>query len=84
MDPENRRPAVPKLVLALRRYSWATLWADLGAGVTVGLVSLPIAMAFAIASGLPPDAGLACAIAAGVVTSLCGGSSVQILSLIHI
>ena len=78
MDPENRRPAVPKLVLALRRYSWATLWADLGAGVTVGLVSLPIAMAFAIASGLPPDAGLACAIAAGVVTSLCGGSSVQI------
>jgi SulP family sulfate permease len=52
--------------------------ADLGAGVTDGLVSLPLAMAFALASGLPPDAGLACAIAAGAITSLCGGSSVQI------
>jgi SulP family sulfate permease len=78
VDAVNRRPAVPKLVLAVRRYAWATLWPDLGAGVTVGLVSLPLAMAFAIASGLPPDTGIACAVAAGVVTSLCGGSSVQI------
>jgi SulP family sulfate permease len=52
--------------------------ADLLAGVTVGLVALPLAMAFAIASGLPPQAGLYCAIVAGFTISALGGSSTQI------
>ena len=57
-DGPVRRPAVPKLLIALRRYSWQTFGADLTAGLTVGLVALPLAMAFAIASGLPPEAGI--------------------------
>jgi SulP family sulfate permease len=52
--------------------------ADLVAGVTVGLVALPLAMAFAIASGVPPQAGLYCAIVAGFVISALGGSKTQI------
>jgi SulP family sulfate permease len=52
--------------------------ADLIAGITVGLVALPLAMAFAIASGMPPQAGLYCAIVAGFVISALGGSSTQI------
>jgi SulP family sulfate permease len=52
--------------------------ADLLAGITVGLVALPLAMAFAIASGLPPQAGLYCAIVAGFAISALGGSSTQI------
>jgi SulP family sulfate permease len=52
--------------------------ADLLAGITVGLVALPLAMAFAIASGMPPQAGLYCAIVAGFVISALGGSSTQI------
>jgi SulP family sulfate permease len=52
--------------------------ADLLAGITVGLVALPLAMAFAIASGLPPQAGLYCAIVAGFTISALGGSSTQI------
>jgi sulfate permease, SulP family len=51
---------------------------DLGAGITVGVVALPLAMAFAIASGLPPEAGLASAIIGGLIVSALGGSSVQI------
>ena len=69
---------MPKLLVALRRYSWATLGADLTAGVTVGLVALPLAMAFAIASGLPPEAGIYCAIVTGAIISAGGGSMVQI------
>jgi len=75
---QARRPAVPKLLVALRRYSWATLGADVGAGVTVGLVALPLAMAFAIASGLPPESGIYCAIVTGAIISAGGGSMVQI------
>jgi SulP family sulfate permease len=52
--------------------------ADLIAGITVGLVALPLAMAFAIASGMPPQAGLYCAIVAGFVISALGGSSTQV------
>jgi SulP family sulfate permease len=51
---------------------------DLLAGITVGLVALPLAMAFAIASGVPPQTGLYCAIIAGFVISALGGSSTQI------
>ncbi|MDB5874687.1 MAG: dauA [Ramlibacter sp.] len=51
---------------------------DLGAGLTVGIVALPLAMAFAIASGLKPEAGLWTAIIAGFAISLLGGSNVQI------
>ncbi|WP_374662040.1 SulP family inorganic anion transporter [Inhella sp.] len=53
-------------------------WADLGAGLTVGVVALPLAMAFAMASGLPPESGLVTAIVAGFLISLLGGSNVQI------
>ncbi len=51
---------------------------DLSAGISVGVVALPLAMAFAIASGLPPQAGLFTAIVAGFLISALGGSSVQI------
>ena len=68
----------PRLLDALRGYSRARFGADVGAGVTVGIVALPLAMAFAIASGLKPEAGLWTAIIAGFLISLLGGSSVQI------
>ena len=56
----------------------STLVSDLTAGVTVGLVALPLAMAFAIASGLPPQNGIYCAVIAGFTISALGGSRVQI------
>src|ERR1700676_1098372 len=68
----------PKSFLVLRRYSWKQFAADLLAGVTVGLVALPLAMAFAIASGVPPQLGLYCAVIAGFLISALGGSSTQI------
>ena len=69
---------VPRLIVCLRDYSWHTFAADALAGVTVGFVALPLAMAFAIASGLTPQAGLYCAVVAGGLISLLGGSRVQI------
>lgn len=69
---------VPKSVLALKGYSRRDFTADLIAGITVGLVALPLAMAFAIASGVPPQAGLYCAVIAGFLISALGGSRVQI------
>src|SRR6185295_19759332 len=69
---------LPKSVLCLKSYSRRALMADLLAGITVGLVALPLAMAFAIASGVPPQAGLYCAIVAGFVISALGGSRNQI------
>jgi len=69
---------LPKSVLALKGYSRRDFVADLIAGVTVGLVALPLAMAFAIASGVPPQAGLYCAVIAGFLVSALGGSRVQI------
>jgi SulP family sulfate permease len=69
----------PKLVEALRSgYSAHAFIGDLIAGVTVGLVALPLAMAFAIASGVPPQNGIYCAVIAGFVISALGGSRVQI------
>jgi SulP family sulfate permease len=69
---------LPKSVLCLKSYTLRLFMADLLAGITVGLVALPLAMAFAIASGMPPQAGLYCAIVAGFVISALGGSSTQI------
>jgi SulP family sulfate permease len=68
----------PASVRILRGYSPSTFAHDLGAGVTVGLVALPLAMAFAIASGLTPHAGIYCAIITGFLISLLGGSRYQI------
>lgn len=69
---------MPKLVEALRDYSLPKLVSDLIAGLTVGLVALPLAMAFAISSGVPPQAGLYCAVIAGFLISALGGSKTQI------
>ena len=68
----------PRLLDALRDYDRARFLADLGAGVTVGVVALPLAMAFAIASGVKPEQGLFTAIIAGLLISALGGSQVQI------
>jgi SulP family sulfate permease len=69
---------MPASVRALRHYSTSTFVHDLAAGVTVGLVALPLAMAFAIASGLTPQAGIYCAIVTGFLISALGGSRFQI------
>ncbi len=69
---------LPKSVQSLRGYDRHRFTSDLIAGVTVGLVALPLAMAFAISSGVPPQAGLTCAIVAGFLISALGGSRVQI------
>jgi len=66
------------MVAALGRYDRRQASADLVAGVTVGLVALPLAMAFAISSGLSPQAGLYTAVVAGGLISLLGGSRLQI------
>ncbi|HSV34648.1 MAG TPA: SulP family inorganic anion transporter [Ramlibacter sp.] len=68
----------PRLLDALKTYDRERFLRDLGAGLTVGIVALPLAMAFAIASGLKPEAGLWTAIIAGFIISAFGGSSVQI------
>jgi sulfate permease, SulP family len=69
---------LPKSVLLLRTYDRHKFLLDLVAGVTVGLVALPLAMAFAIASGLTPQAGIYCAIVTGFLISGLGGSKTQI------
>lgn len=69
---------LPKSILCLKSYTKRMFVADLLAGITVGLVALPLAMAFAIASGVPPQYGLYCAIVAGFVISALGGSKTQI------
>jgi SulP family sulfate permease len=69
---------LPKSVVLLREYSTEKFAHDLIAGVTVGLVALPLAMAFAIASGVPPQAGIYCAIVTGFLISALGGSKTQI------
>src|SRR5437763_6202656 len=68
----------PKSVLCLRDYDRHKFLHDLIAGITVGLVALPLAMAFAIASGLTPQAGIYCAIVTGFLISALGGSKTQI------
>src|SRR5271154_5916819 len=69
---------LPKSVLLLRDYDRHKFVSDLVAGITVGLVALPLAMAFAIASGVPPQAGIYTAIIAGFLISALGGSTTQI------
>ena len=71
-------PFRPRLLQDLRGYTRQKFALDLGAGATVGIVALPLAMAFAIASGLKPEAGLWTAIIAGFLISALGGTSVQI------
>src|SRR5215813_2807959 len=69
---------LPKSVILLRTYDRHKFVSDLIAGITVGLVALPLAMAFAISSGLSPQAGLYCAIVTGFLISALGGSKTQI------
>ena len=69
---------LPKSVILLRNYDRQKFASDLAAGVTVGLVALPLAMAFAISSGMTPQAGLYCAIVTGFAISALGGSKTQI------
>jgi SulP family sulfate permease len=68
----------PKLFDALKNYTRQDFLADLVAGVTVGIVALPLAMAFGIASGVKPEAGIFTAVIAGFLISALGGSRVQI------
>ncbi len=68
----------PRLMDTLSGYGRAALMADIGAGLTVGVVALPLAMAFAIASGVKPEQGLFTAIIAGALIAALGGSNVQI------
>jgi len=69
---------LPKSILCLRDYSLGKFLHDLVAGITVGLVALPLAMAFSIASGLTPQAGIYCAVVTGFLISALGGSTTQI------
>src|ERR1700726_2711341 len=68
----------PKLFDTLKNYSSQQFGRDLIAGVIVGIVALPLAIAFAIASGVSPEKGIFTAIIAGLVISVLGGSRVQI------
>ena len=79
MSPSTRRSVLlPKLATTLRAYDREQLARDVVAGVIVGIVALPLAIAFAIASGVTPDRGLWTAIVAGFIVSVLGGSRVQI------
>src|SRR3954466_13493280 len=78
MNSRTGHRLVPKLWETLPDYTRQKFVADLIAGLTVGLVALPLAMAFAISSGVPPVAGIYTAIIAGIVVSALGGSRCQI------
>jgi len=69
---------LPRSITSLGTYSAKQFGSDLGSGITVGLVALPLAMAFGIASGVTPQAGLYTAVVAGLLISALGGSRVQI------
>src|SRR5450755_3506355 len=68
----------PAILSALRGYRRADFFADLGAGLTVGVIALPLAIGFGIASGVTPQQGLWTGIVAGLAVSLLGGSRFQI------
>ena len=68
----------PAIVAALRDYRRGDFFADLGAGLTVGLIALPLAIGFGIASGVTPQQGLWTGIIASVVVALLGGSRFQV------
>jgi len=69
---------VPKLLTTLKDYNRASFLRDLTAGLIVGIVALPLAIAFGIASGVSPERGIITAIVAGFIISALGGSRVQI------
>ncbi len=76
--PPYLAPFKPRMRSALVSYNKERFFKDAGSGVIVGIVALPLAMAFAIASGLKPEAGIWTAIIAGALISALGGSAVQI------
>jgi sulfate permease, SulP family len=78
MQMNSGHRLVPKLFESLQGYTPQRLVQDSIAGLTVGLVALPLAMAFAIASGVKPEAGIYTAVIAGFIVSACGGSRCQI------
>lgn len=78
MELKNKIDFQPKLLLLLNNYSRERFAADLMAGVIVGIVALPLAIAFGIASGVSPEKGLVTAFIGGFIVSLLGGSNVQI------
>src|SRR5207244_261281 len=69
---------LPKSILCLRDYNLNKFAHDVIAGITVGLVALPLAMAFSVASGLSPQAGIYCAIVTGFLVSALGGAQTEI------
>lgn len=75
---KNKLDFQPKLVAALRNYTKERFMTDLMAGIIVGIVALPLAIAFGIASGVSPEKGLITAIIGGFIVSLLGGCNVQI------
>ncbi|RVU46373.1 SulP family inorganic anion transporter [Rubrivivax rivuli] len=78
MLPAQLHPFRPRLLDALKGYNRQRFAIDAGAGLTVGIVALPLALAFGIASGVKPEQGLITAIVAGFLISALGGSQVQI------
>ncbi len=83
VQPSRARSATPALATAIRRalrngYGFRAFYDDLLAGIVVGVVALPLAMALAVASGVPPQHGLYTAIVAGALIALLGGSKVQV------
>jgi sulfate permease, SulP family len=77
-DASVRSAWLPKTFVVLRGYTAPQFLADLQAGLVVGVVAIPLALAFAIASGVPPERGLVTAAVAGFLISFLGGSRVQI------
>ena len=69
---------IPKLFTSLKSYSRQLFYKDLTAGIIVGIVALPLGIAFGIASGVSPEKGLFTAVIAGFIISALGGSKVQI------
>jgi sulfate permease, SulP family len=78
MPTSRRSVLIPKLVTSIQSYDRTQFGHDVSAGIIVGIVALPLAIAFAIASGVTPDRGLWTAIVAGFIISALGGSRVQI------
>ena len=78
MLPNRFHPFRPRLLDTLQDYNRQRFLTDLGAGITVGIVALPLALAFGIASGVKPEQGLITAVIAGFLISALGGSQVQI------
>lgn len=78
MDLKNTIDFRPKLISSLKNYNKSKFTSDLMAGIIVGIVALPLAIAFGIASGVTPEKGLITAIVGGLIVSLLGGCNVQI------